>query len=144
MKQTLIAVALMVVAAPVIAEEKKADFDPAKLEGKWKITSGEKFGEKVEGKSIEGVITISKDTITIKAPDMTHVMKFKLDAKASPVAITMVGEEGPAKGFTSEGIIELKGDELKLCYAMPEQKRPTTFGTKKGEQALYFVMKREK
>jgi uncharacterized protein (TIGR03067 family) len=136
--------ALALAVSPALADEKKADFDASKLEGKWKITAGEKFGEKVDPKSIEGEVTITKDTIIIKGNDMTHMMKFTLDTKASPVAISMEGTEGPAKGFKSEGIIEVKGDEVKLCYAMPEEKRPTTFGTKKGDKNLFFVMKRAK
>lgn len=136
--------ALAFFAAPLMAaDEKRPDFDPSKLEGKWKIVSGDKFGEKVEGKSLEGEITITKDTITIKSNE-THVMKYKLDGKTSPISIDMEGTEGPAKGFKSQGIIELKGDELKLTYGMPEAKRPTAFGTKKGDQALSFVLKRAK
>ncbi|MCE9533482.1 MAG: TIGR03067 domain-containing protein [Planctomycetes bacterium] len=138
---TMIACALTAVTA--VAEDKKSDFDAAKIEGKWSLVSGAKFGQKIEGKALEGTITITKDTITIKA-DMDHVMKFKLDTKASPVAITMVGEEGPSKGFTSEGIIELKGDELKLTYAMPMEKRPTAFVSAKDSKVLSFVLKRAK
>lgn len=136
--------AAVLVAAPALGEEKKADFDASKLEGKWKMVSGEKFGTKVNEQSLAGEVTITKDTITIKGGDETHMMKFKLDPKASPVAIDMEGTEGPAKGLKSEGIIELKGDELKLCYGMPMEKRPTTFGTKKGDKNLYFVLKRAK
>ena len=136
--------ALAFTAAPVLGEEKKAEFDASKFEGKWKMTAGEKFGDKVDAKAMEGEVTINKDTIIIKGNDMTHMMKYKLDTKASPVAISMEGTEGPAKGFKAEGIVEVKGDELKLCYAMPDEKRPTSFGTKKGDKNLYFVMKRVK
>lgn len=144
---SLCAIALVALSAPAEekkADAKKADFDASKLEGKWKMVSGQKFGEKVNEQSLAGEVTITKDTITIKGGDETHMMKYKLDPKASPVKIDMEGTEGPAKGFKSEGIIELKGDELKLCYAMPTEKRPTTFGTKKDDKNLYFVLKRAK
>ncbi len=140
MKQMLPLVLILVCAMPAMAEDKKIT-DAASLDGKWKIASGEKYGEKLEGKSIEGTVTIAKGVITIDSPDEKHVMKFTIDAKATPVAITMVGEEGPAKGFTAEGIVEFKGDELKLTYALPMEKRPTAFGSKKGDKTLAFVMK---
>ncbi len=88
-------------------------------------------------------MTFTKDTITIKSEE-THVMKFTLNTKESPVAITMKGEQGPAKDLTAEGIIDVSGDELKLTYAMPGEKRPTAFGTKSGDKNLSFVLKREK
>jgi len=143
MKQVLPVSIVLAVCVSVMADEKKPDFDRAALEGKWTIVSGEKSGDKIEGKALEGVITFTKDTIVIKAEE-THEMKFKLDAKVSPVAITMTGEAGPAKDLTAEGIIEVKGDEMKLTYAMPGEKRPTEFGSKKGDKSLSFVLKRMK
>ena len=139
---SLFAVALFV--APVVGEDKKEAPTALKLDGTWKVISGEKFGAKSDPKAIQGDVTISKDTITIKGPDMTHVMTFKLDTKASPIAITMTGKEGPAKDFTAEGIIEIKGDEMKLCYAMPMEKRPTKFESPNDSKVLYFVLKRAK
>jgi uncharacterized protein (TIGR03067 family) len=130
--------------SPVLAEEKKAEFDASKLEGKWKFVSGEKYGEKVDAKSLEAEVTITKDTITIKGGDMTHVINFKINAKASPIAIDMKGKEGAAADMSVDGIIELKGDLLKLCYAFPGQKRPTEFAAKKDSKNLYFVMKKVK
>jgi uncharacterized protein (TIGR03067 family) len=73
-----------------------------------------------------------------------HKMSYKLDLKAKPVAITMTGTEGPAKDQTSEGIIELKDDEIKLCYALPGGKRPTAFETAKDSMTHFFVFKRAK
>jgi uncharacterized protein (TIGR03067 family) len=75
---------------------------------------------------------------------MTHVMAYKIDAKATPVAITMTGKEGPSKDFVSEGIIEIKGDEVKLCYAMPKEERPKKFESPKDSKILYFIMKKAK
>jgi uncharacterized protein (TIGR03067 family) len=139
---TLLAGLAIVSAAP--AEEKKADFDASKLEGKWKFVSGEKYGEKVDAKALAGDVTITKDTITLKGADMTHVLAYKLDAKATPVVISMTGKEGAASGMETSGIIELKGDDLKLCYAFPGEKRPTEFAAKKDTKNLYFVLKRIK
>lgn len=135
--------AMFVAISPTMAEDKTA-FDASKIEGTWKIVSGIKYGEKVEAKSLEGTVIITKDLITIKGGDMTHEMTYKLDTKTTPVSITMTGKEGPAKDMTAEGIIELKGEQLKLCYGFPGEKRPTAFESKKDDKNLCFVMKKAK
>jgi uncharacterized protein (TIGR03067 family) len=134
--------ALVAVAGLAAAEEKK--FDAAKMEGKWKMVSGTKAGDKLEGKSLEGDVTIDKEKFTIKGGDMTHVMAFKLDTSKSPIQIDMEGKEGPAKGFTAEGIIQLDGDKLTLAYALPEGKRPEKFESTKDNKAMVIVMERVK
>jgi uncharacterized protein (TIGR03067 family) len=138
---SLCALGCMMTALP--AEDKKPAFDASQIEGKWTIISGTNFGKKVEGDALKGEVIVTKDTITIKS-DITHVMTYKLDSSASPIAITMVGKEGPSAGFTSEGIIELKGDELKLCYAMPMEKRPTSFTSDEKSKSLLFILKQAK
>ena len=92
-------IAIAIVAAPGFAADK--DFDPSKLEGKWKFTAGWKFGAKSGDESLAAEVTITKDTITIKGGDMTHVMAYKIDAKATPVAVTLTGKEGPSKSMCS-------------------------------------------
>jgi uncharacterized protein (TIGR03067 family) len=129
------------------ADKNAKDFDASKLEGTWKITEGTKFGEKIpaDSETLKGEIVITKDAISIKEGGQEmHKMTYKLDTKASPIAITMTGVVGPAKDMTSEGIIELKGDELKLCYSMPGEARPTKFESGKDSKVLCFVMKRGK
>jgi uncharacterized protein (TIGR03067 family) len=140
------AVALVVCAGFAAAEDKK--FDASKLEGKWTITAGTKEGTKLDAKNLEGEVTIAKDTITIKAPDMTHVMGYTVDGTKSPVTIDMVGKEGPAKDLKAEGIIEVKGEEIHLAYVAQipgmEGKRPTKMESTKDNKALYFVLKKAK
>jgi uncharacterized protein (TIGR03067 family) len=141
--------ALVAVASLSVAEEKKAaKFDVEKIVGKWKFTEGTKAGTKVDAKNLESEVTFTKDTVTIKDPEMTHVMKFKIDASKSPIQIDMEGEEGPAKGFKAEGIIALDGDTLKLAYStnIPgfDGKRPEKFESTKDNKAFLFVMKKAK
>ncbi len=53
--------------------------------------------------------------------------------------------EGPAgQGSKSHGIIELKGDGLKLCYPAMGGKAPTEFAAKKDSGLHYFVLNRKK
>ena len=138
--------ALVAVAGLVSAEEKK--FDAAKLEGKWKITEGLKSGSKVAEENLKAEVTITKDTVTIKGGDMTHVMSYKLDTSKSPVQIDMEGKEGPAAGSKAEGIVALDGETLKLAYTtnIPgfDGKRPEKFESAKDSKTFFFVMKKEK
>ena len=139
--------ALVAVSGLAFAEE-KPKFDAQKLVGKWKFTEGTKSGEKVDAKALESEVTFTKDTVTLKDPTQTHVMKFKIDATKKPIQVDFVGEEGPAKGFKAEGIISLKGDTLTLAYAtnIPgfEGKRPEKFESTKDNKAFLFVMKKTK
>lgn len=135
--------ALAICTVSLADDKTKAKFDPKSIIGTWTITSGLKYGTKVEPKALEGDIVITAEKITIKSPDMTHEMTYKVDASKSPVTIDMEGTEGAAKGFKSEGIIELGKDGLKLAYAFPGEPRPDKFDSVKESKVLYFVMKKK-
>jgi uncharacterized protein (TIGR03067 family) len=125
------------------AEEKK--FDAAKLSGKWTIVSGMKSGEKVpEGNLKNQKVEIDKDKLTMTGGDMKFVMELKLDTAKNPVAVKITIKEGLGEGTTTDGIIELDGDTLKLCYALPNEKAPTDFTAKEKSGHHLFVMKRAK
>ncbi|QVL32642.1 TIGR03067 domain-containing protein [Telmatocola sphagniphila] len=130
------------------ASAQKADkFDPYLMIGDWKITEGTKMGEKSEEKALLGKIVISKDLIQIFGTDNSkaeHEMSYKLDTKTMPVTITLTGKEGPAKDTTTEGIVEVSSDTLKLCYAFPGEKKPSEFGSKKDSKNFYFILKKQK
>lgn len=147
MKLFVAAVSLVLFVGFAVAEEKKK-FDPVSIQGKWKLTEGTNLGKKVTEASLKAEVTITKDTITIKAPDETHVMAFKLDTTKTPIEINMEGKEGPAKGSTGEGIIEIDGDTMKLAYSTSfpgfDGKRPTKFESTKEGKSFFFTLKKEK
>src|SRR3954471_18701793 len=93
--------------------------DKAKgIEGKYALVSGKKAGAAIDEKAKKADYTITKDTITISSPEGKFVIKYTLDAAATPNKIDLEITEGPegAKGSKAEGIVELKGDDLKLAY----------------------------
>ena len=47
-------------------------------------------------------------------------------------------------GSKSPGIIELKGDDLKICYAPMDSEAPKTFEAKEGSKLHLFTLKRVK
>lgn len=124
---------------------KKDKFDPAKLVGKWTYVSIEKNGEKKSADDLKKEsVTISKEAFNLGGEGGKFVMKYELDTKKSPVHVKLTITESPfGAGATAEGIIELKGDELKLCYSTNGGKAPKGFEAKKGDYRL-TVLKRAK
>jgi uncharacterized protein (TIGR03067 family) len=128
-----------------IAQDKKGE--APKLDGKYTLTSGKKDGGAVSDDAKKGAYTISADKFTIESMGLKFVMGYKLDAKATPVNIDMEILEGPdgAKGLKALGIVELKGDVLKLAYSpiLDKEKdmRPKDFEGKKG---FSFELKKAK
>ncbi|MEZ6139675.1 MAG: TIGR03067 domain-containing protein [Zavarzinella sp.] len=136
--------AFLVVASTYAEEKPVAKFDDAALKGTWTTVKGWNNGNKVEEANLEGDITFEKGVITIKSKDITHKMSFKIDPKGKPMHIDMEGLDGPAKGFTTVGIIEVEKDSMKLAYAFPGGKRPTAFESKKDSMVFYFELKKKK
>ena len=129
-------------------EERKGKddkFDAAKMVGEWTYVSGEKNGEKADKDHFKDAkVTITKESITLDGPGGKFVMKYTLDTKKSPVGLSMTMTESPfGAGATAEGIVEVKGDELKICYAT-EGEAPKKFDAKEGSKHHLFVLKRSK
>src|SRR6516162_6050228 len=140
---------VFMLSALTAADEKDSDegkLDPAKLVGTWNYVSGEREGKKVPEENLKkGTVEITKDTITLKSDDATFVLKYSVDAKKSPARISMEITDGPqGKGSKSEGIIALKGDELKLCYQWMGGDAPKEFATKEDSKLHLFVLKKKK
>jgi uncharacterized protein (TIGR03067 family) len=53
-----------------------------------------------------------------------------------------VGTSGPGKGMRFQGIYQVKGDTLELCFAPAGKARPTEFTAKKGSGNRLVVLKR--
>jgi uncharacterized protein (TIGR03067 family) len=138
----------LVLAACVLgadADDKKDKFDAAKLVGTWTYVSGEKNGEKVDKSHFtDSKVILTKDKITLEGPSGKFVIEYTLDTAKSPVTISMKMTESPfGAGATAKGIVEVKGDELKLCYATMGD-TPAKFATKADSNQHLFVLKRSK
>src|SRR5262245_22282880 len=119
-----------------------AEADRAKLQGTWVATKY--FGGQSERPLPKkpAVFKGEKLEFSILADGMT----FKLDTSKSPKQIDIVPTSGADKGEVYPGIYEFEKDTLKLSV-VPRAKsdRPTAFESKKrGDPALYFVLKKEK
>src|SRR4051812_29872743 len=120
------------------AEDKKLD-----LSGKYTVVSGKKNGADIDEKAKKATYTATADTFTIAGGDVKFVISYKLKTDTTPVEIDMSIAEGPdgSKGTPAVGIVEMKGDTLKLAYSLDKEKRPKNFDAKAG---FYIEMKKEK
>jgi uncharacterized protein (TIGR03067 family) len=138
--------ALVAIVVPTMADEKDAKkFDAEKLVGTWSITKGKKMGNAVGDDAKKGDYVITKDKISLKEGDKAlFVFEYTIDAKASPIAIDMTISESAidgVKGSKAKGIIELKGDELKITYDGMGGDRPKKFD---DDKSFAFELKRKK
>jgi len=136
------ALSLTVMTAAILTAADR-DEKKAPLMGVYDIVSGEMDGKPIPAEEIRGSkTTITADAITSTDKDRKEFFacSYKLDTKTKPWVISMVSTS--PKKEKSEGIVQLDGETLKLCYAMPGVQRPTTFSTKKGQHC--FVLKRVK
>jgi uncharacterized protein (TIGR03067 family) len=143
MKTLLAFAAAALIAAPLAADDKKAEFKAESLVGTWEVTSGKKAGTAVSDDGKKGTYVITKDTFSIRNGDEEmFAMKYTLDTKTSPVSIDMEITKGPgdAKGSKAKGIVEFEKDELKLCYDPFGGTRPEKFD---GEKAYMFTLKKK-
>ena len=154
MLRSLTLALLMAVPALVIAQDKKPEakpekgekadkatkFDATKLVGEWKIVEGMKAGEKAGPDIGKGVVTVTKDKISLKSEGMDFEFSYKLDDKKDPVAIDMeiTAPEG-LKGAKAPGIVKIDGDKFTLCYSPMSGTRPTKFATTKDDGFFLFV-----
>jgi uncharacterized protein (TIGR03067 family) len=114
------------------------------LLGEYIMVSGKDNGETVPEERIKGnLVRITEDTITAVDHDEKeiYVAKYTLDTTHTPYKIMMTVAGGPrdSKGDKAEGIVELKGDTLRMAYAYAGGEIPKDFKTI-GKKQLEFTM----
>jgi len=148
--KSLLGLGVVLLVLPALAagekDEKPVGLDPAKLVGTWTYVSGVTGGQKVPADHLEkGIVEITKDTITLKSPEGSFVIAYTVDAKQKPARIAMKITKGPqGEGAKADGIIALKGDELKLCYPAMGGEAPKEFKSAEDSKLHLFTLKRKK
>jgi uncharacterized protein (TIGR03067 family) len=130
----------------VVSEKGKAIEEELKrFKATWRFVDIEAEGQKVPKKAFE------KDTLVLKGNEFASYVAgkvvhglFKIDPTAKPKTIDIIFTEGPGKGHSQKGIYELDGDTQRICIALPDQPRPTEFGSKAGSGHVMEILTREK
>ncbi len=126
----------------------KAELDH--LTGTWQVVGHETDGKPASEDHWRKVQFIFKgnqltfagdDVLSKKVGKMTIVV----DPSTNPHVIDMKVVEGEFKGTTVEGVYEIKGDGLRICFRNDEAKnRPNGFSTKDSANLVLFSLKRAK
>jgi uncharacterized protein (TIGR03067 family) len=140
-------VALLALAASVHSQDDAAKKDLKGMEGTWDVALVENDGKKVDDEkkqaAIKLVVKNAKYTIYFQGKKLA-TGQIKLDATKKPRQIDAIAEDGPTKGKAMKGVYELKGDEMRVCFAQPGGERPTEFRTREGTQQVLITYKRRK
>jgi uncharacterized protein (TIGR03067 family) len=131
-------------AAPA-ADDAQAPKDLAQLQGEWQMVSGVANGFAIPEEMTRNFKRVCKDDeLTVTNGDQLIMRaKITLDPTKTPKTIDFKVIDGPTKGKTQLGIYELTGDQLKSCFAAPDDPRPTDFDSKSGQERTSTVWKRK-
>jgi uncharacterized protein (TIGR03067 family) len=115
--------------------------DRARLQGAWKVVSGEANGKPAPEDAVKGArMVFQGNRVTARTDNgKTRSLTFKLRPGRRPKAIDLTN---PARKQTLLGIYSLKGDTLRVCFGAPGAARPKTLAAKEGSNAVLFVLKR--
>jgi uncharacterized protein (TIGR03067 family) len=141
----------------VTGDDKKLPGDKTpkpKLEGTYTIESGERDGKAIPAERIKGaLVAFTADTIIGTDKDKKEFFSstYTLDDSAKPMKIMMKSKpmndakKDPQRDLTATpetpGLIEVNDDTVKIIYALPGGKGPTTFKT--AEMQHLFILKRQ-
>jgi uncharacterized protein (TIGR03067 family) len=124
--------------------DKKTDNE--KLQGTWKVVSGESEGKEAPIDELKQATWVFKgDKLIVTKATESHESDYKIDPTQKPKTIDVTPRQGPEeeKDKTFPGIYQLDGDTLKLCMNGPDMERPTEFVTKEGTRLMLLSLKRE-
>jgi uncharacterized protein (TIGR03067 family) len=142
------AVGLLLLGADAPKDKEAAKDEAKKLEGTWKVVSGEAGGMKVEDEKLLKEIVFQGDKLTLKQDKGGQEGTFRVDPSQKPKALDfIVTRDG--KDLTIPLIYSLDGDELKVVIPLVEPgklkdvKRPDSFETK-DKPLILLTAKRDK
>jgi uncharacterized protein (TIGR03067 family) len=136
----VLVVAVSLVVSAGAAQDKAGATDKDKIQGTWKIVSGEKGGKPLPADKLKDIkVVFAGDKLTFSSGGKSSEHAFKLDPAKKPKEIDV--EFG---GKTGTGIYELDGNTLKIAHGELGDPRPKEFASKEGSDVTFMVMKREK
>jgi uncharacterized protein (TIGR03067 family) len=139
---------LLALAAAWLVAAERADSvkeELKRLQGTWTPVSGSYSGKKLSAAAVqqEARLVIQGGRFTLQKPkDEAWKGTVTVNPAKKPKTLDLKITEGEDKGETFEGIYELQGDTLKVCYnsVLGLGHRPTSFdsGGDKGWKLVVF------
>ena len=132
-----------------LASSDDAKGDAEKLQGTWQASEAVANGEPIPKEQIPRIkLVFGGEKVTFHLPDGDGKpvdMSFRLDPSKKPKGVDFTVVSGADMGNTVEGIYELNGDMLRVCFAMGKAaKRPTEFAAPKKSGLVVLTLKRTK
>jgi uncharacterized protein (TIGR03067 family) len=123
-----------------------ADKELEKLAGTWAATAAEDYGEKIPEEQAKTLRLVLSGNEFTASDGETAVMSgtFTVDPGKKPKTIDLKSTSGRHKGKTLEGVYELDGDALKICFVEPGGKRPKEVASTLDNAAFLMSCKRQK
>src|SRR5262245_54585921 len=120
MRKLLLFVAVGALAGVASAGDDAAKKEMKKLEGSWTVVGLEQGGKKEPEDKIKGMKCVFSggDLKVVVEGKGEEAGTYTLDPSKKPAHI-----EATFKDKTGKGIYQLKGDELKICFAEPGKDR---------------------
>jgi uncharacterized protein (TIGR03067 family) len=120
---------------PPTAVPQKAD-DLAAIQGTWRVTYSEDSGRVAPQEMLKDLQFrfIESKLITQIGARITEAT-FQLDSATTPKSIDLT-----EKGRTKQGIYDLDGDTLRICFAEESKDRPTAFDSKPDSSNDVVIM----
>jgi uncharacterized protein (TIGR03067 family) len=130
----------------LVAADKSATNDKARLQGTWRIVSVEIDKKPLSMDDLKDArLVVSGDHYSFALGKDRLEITYKMDEGKKPKAIDLTIVEGPEKGKTYRGIYKLEGDTYTICRSTePNNERPTGFATQPGSGLMIVVWKRAK
>ena len=118
----------------------KASNDFEKIQGTWKLVSGERHGEKFTAETIQTVkLTFAGDALRTQKGGDASEATFTLHSEMDPKGIDLNMD-----GSLGLGIYKLEGTTLTILHGEVDQPRPTDFGAvESGELTMLVLQKSE-
>ena len=114
------------------------------LQGSWQVTALEAEGERVTAEGVTNIyVTIKDKSYEVMNLGVETGGTFEVDNSKTPAQIEIHCTTGADSGSSWPGIYELKGDELRVCYARRGKKRPTTFSAIDNPSLMMITYKRK-
>jgi uncharacterized protein (TIGR03067 family) len=115
----------------------------SQLDGVWTCE-----GATVNGRKLDESVTASlklalngTQYTTKRGDEVLFDSTYSIDTSKNPPHIDMVGI-GELAGKIGEGIYQVDGDRLTMCYTMPGQRRPVAFASEEGSEAFLMIWQR--
>ena len=104
------------------------------IEGNWQVIRAELGGQPMPADAAEHVeLRFSAQYYEVRfGAEATDEGTYQIDQKAPFLVIAMTGTKGVNEGKTIPGILQLKGDRLRICYALETEQAPSDFSAPAG------------